>query len=159
MGRGIHETTKIKREIKLTQKTAAAIERAKKELDRKDLEKDLPVWLRNKLGDMLVKVDPLELISVIALTPLVKGAVETFAGTVSNLLETPWYAYLFGVAGILISNILDPSEEGQQFIAKNQWELWLVSFGLTYVIVHNFGSLLSAGSSIASIAGSLLAVA
>ena len=59
MGRGIHETTKIKREIKLTQKTAVAIARAEKELDRKDLEKDLPVWIRDRLGVMAERIDPL----------------------------------------------------------------------------------------------------
>ena len=154
MGRGKHQLTKDKKEIKQLTKIASAMERAKRVLDRKDLEKDLPVWIRDRLGTMIEKIDPLELVSVIALTPLVKGAVETYS---KIALNTPWYAYLFGVAGVLIANVANPEGTGQEFIEKEGWQLWLVSFGLTYVIVHNFGALLSAGSSIASIAGALLA--
>lgn len=153
MGRGTHEATKIKRQIKLTAKTAAAIKKAERDMERKDLEKDFPVWLRDRIGKMFEKVDPLELVSVIALTPLVKGAVESYAAFAVN---TPWWAYLFGPLGILYTNLnVDP--ETQKIIGEEQWQIWLVSFGLTYVIVHNFGALLEGGKSILNIASALLA--
>lgn len=115
--------------------------------------KSLPMKIKDVMENIEITIDPLELVSVIALTPLVHEVVKTSAKVSAN---TPWWAYAFGVVGIVISQAF-PDEELQKKIDEADWYLWLISFGLTYVIIHNFGAILSSGQGIAQMAGLLLA--
>lgn len=79
MGRGEHETTKIKREIKLTAKTAAAIEAAKQKIDRKNFNKNFPYEIKKALIETIKKIEPLELASTLITTYVIHGIILSTA--------------------------------------------------------------------------------
>ena len=148
MGRGVHETTKIKREIKLTQKTAVAIERAKKELDRKDFWKDFP---KIALMEIIKKIDPLKFTATIALTPIVKMALDK-APEIFSL-----YQKLILIGSPIIGWIFTETVDAEKFKLDETFS-WLVAFGVSYLVVENFGSILSSGGDIAGFVGKLFLV-
>lgn len=152
LGRGPHESTKIKKDIKYAAKAGAAAEVAALEAKFKTWAKYLPERVQEALMKTLEGVDALELIAVVSLTPIVHEAVKGTLETTSNVEVTD---YLFGVLGIVFAQ-LTPNEERQEAIKKADWFLWIASFGLTYLIVHNFGALLGAGQSVIGIAKALI---
>jgi len=142
MGRGKHQITKDKKEIKQLAKIAAATRRAEKILDRKDLEKDFPVWLRDRFGKMLESVDLLELAATIAVMPLVKAAVDSsdeILGLYQKLL-------ILGspILGWLFAELVKPEET----VKLDDTMSWLISFGIAFIVVRNFGQILKTGQSV-----------
>jgi len=142
MGRGKHQITKDKKEIKQLAKIAAATRRAEKILERKDLEKDLPVWIRDLLGKILEKIDPMEFIATIAIMPLVKAAIDKSPDVLSLYQDL----LMIGspILGWLFKQILKPDELPK----LDETMSWLISFGLAFIIVRNFGEILATGKSI-----------
>lgn len=156
MGRGIHETTKIKKEIKLTTKTAAAIEKAKRDLDRKNLWKDLPLDLKDALLKMVSNIDPLEVAATIGTTIVIKnlidtseavrGAIKAATGLedfdlINSIVNPGW-----GVS-IWIFNLITgkaPTDINQEEIIEKaksfeglfpDWMDWLIAFSFAYMLV------------------------
>jgi len=157
---GTHETTKVKRELKLVSKTAIAIERAKKELNRKDLEKDFPIWLRDRFGEMLSKIDPIESLAIFGLTVIIKGVIDTSEEIRSKLHPFVTFGnipegYKSVFSGIPFWYDLVKDDEKYEGMLPDALD-WVAAFGLAFVIARHGGALLSAGSSIAGLITGLL---
>ena len=154
MGRGKHQITKDKKEISQLTKIAASTERAKRVLDRKDFWKDMPVFVRDKLGDMLSNVDPLEACAVIAVTPLVKVAIDASP----KILEMYELLQAAGspILGWLYFTYVKPKPEDMPKLDESM--SWLISFGIAFLVVRNFGEILKAGQSIGGWVAKLFAV-
>lgn len=160
MGRGKHEKTKIKEDIKYAAKATVAAEIAAEEAKRKQWAKNIPMVLQEKLMGFIDRIDPLELTAIIALTPFVKSVVVGIGGAVQGSRE--WYYSMWkDIDPFLIYLRNEYGEEGsdptQNPLFQSAIHEWLISFGLTYMLVHNFGDIISAGGSIAGWLGGLLA--
>ena len=161
---GTHETTKVKRELKIVSKTAIAIERAKKELERKDLEKDLPVWLRDRFGKMIENTDLIEFTGLVGLTILIKAAIDKSEEikdgihpiiTWGNLFVTLPEGYKAVFSGIPFwYDIIKEDEKYEGWLPDSMD--WLVAFGLAFLIVRHGDALLKAGTSIGSFVSGLI---
>lgn len=152
MGRGKHQITKDKKDIQTLMKKAAAIRRARKAIDRKEMMKDLPLFIRDKLGNMFSNVDPLEAIAALSIMPIVKVSIDNSP----KILEMYIILQSLGspILGWLFSQIVKPDE-----IPKlDETMSWLISFGLAFIIVRNFGEILKTGQTIGGWVASLFAV-
>jgi len=76
LGRGIHEKTKIKKDIKYAAKATAAAEAAATEIKYKTLNKYLPERIQDALITALEKIDPLEIAAIGGLAFLIKPVIQ-----------------------------------------------------------------------------------
>lgn len=155
MGRGKHQITKDKKEIKQLTKIAVATERAKKALDRKDFNKDWAVWLRNHLGKMLENIDPLELTAILGITVLVKGVIDKSEEIRSKIHPFVTFGEIPEGYKAVFSGIpfwYDLVKEGEKYegLLPDSMD-WLVAFAVAFVIMRHGSTLIGAGGSIINV--------
>lgn len=158
MGRGPHQITKDKRELKQLTKVAIAIKRAEKKLDAKDFWNDLPLKLRESFLKMLEKVDPLEVIAIGGLTVLIKPILPklVLAQELSSQVIIDWWKIwafpLFGMptAGQpgqpTLEELLAKHESGEMDLFY-----WTLSFVVAFIIIRYGDKILELGSNVANI--------
>lgn len=149
MGRGKHQLTKDKRDIKSLTKIAAATARAEKELDKKI---DIPLWLKARLEKIIDKVDFLELVALIGITVLVKGAIDKSEDIRSKIHPFITFGEIPEGYKAVFSGIpfwYDLVKEGDKYEGMlPDFMDWIVSFGVAFVIVRHGGAILGAGGSL-----------
>jgi len=130
---------KIKEEKKLL--------RAKtKEGWRLQKQKPLEVSIREALGKLVQNTslhDVSKLVTIIALTPIVKTIIDT-----SEELRTQAEYFLSG--GILTGKKWEEFREDKLGWLGPDWQIWLLSFALAFLIVEHFGDIMHAAGNIFS---------
>ena len=149
MGRGRLLRTKVKEAKQIARAQAFGAEKGKiAAWKSKPIEMKLYEFFKDK-------IDPVKLTATIALTPLVRMAIDA----TPRALEL--YQLLIGIgsplAGLLFQTVIDPKDLSEE-LKKNDIYLWIVSFGLAYLIVENFGAIISSGQSIGGWVANLFAV-
>jgi hypothetical protein len=108
--------------------------------------------IREHLGHWIDSINPMELVAVIALMPLVKAIIldpaNNLLGTVKQRFDyafTPsWELWKSG--RIFRSPILQyfglQPKDVQELIVKEEWQVWLASFGVSYLIVKYGGQMI-----------------
>jgi len=153
MARGILLKTKVK-EVKALVKAEI---KAKQEAEAS---KDWKVSLREHIGKMIDRVDPLEVVAVLSLTPLVKSIIIdpvngflTKLGKFSTEISDEWeYAFSsfaaffdFSYSG-LEAWMKKQGKEPEKSIGWPDWMMWIIAFGVAFLIVRYAGLILSAGT-------------
>ena len=129
--------------------------------------KHLFVSIKNHIGKMIDKIEPMELIAVLGATYLIKTGIEwteeilAGAAEFANIVVKATQKYRFVDGAIQV--ILEP--EGIPELAEIRQALdsapveiveWLLSFMVAYMVVHNFAAIVNAGGSILSLAKTLI---
>jgi len=159
MGRAKHQITKDKKDIKTLTKIAAATERAKRQLDRKDAWKDLPVQLKDVLLNALSKLDLVEIAAIVGLTVLIKPNLKTLVVVTEasvNIMFDWWRIWAFPLLGMPQFNYT--AEEIKAKIDAGDTDLgyWVMSFVLAFCFIKWGDKLLSFGvSSLKDVVGLL----
>ena len=141
-----------KREAKL------AYVRAKSELKafREDMKKEpFGAWAKERINKMLEKVDPMEAVAVLGTTIMVHGIILR-STEVLEIIVNPAAAGGLGIVGTY--GPTNMTEEQLDKLAENwgvpsfhlpppsmkedTWEIWLISFALSLVIIRHAGALI-----------------
>ena len=141
MGRGKSLRTHIKREILATRATAIAVEEAAQVIYQKnEAKKPLTVSVREHIGKMIDRIDPIETGVILASTVLLHDTVDWTAsvlrdklgrmraGTTILGIERQAGTTMLGQIGIDIASVPEP-------------EKWLLSFVCAYFLVKNAGKI------------------
>lgn len=110
------------------------------------------VLVKQYAGEMIKKIDPMKFAATIALTPVVKAAIDTSPQILSM------YQTLLTVGSPLIGLIFSEVAGDAQQIQIDETYSWVIAFGLAYVVVENFGEIIAAGQSVGGWVASLIAV-
>jgi len=151
MGRGRSLKTKQKEARVLAKATAKGELQGTAEF--KATQRGLQTSLRNHVGKLIDKIDPMELISVIGMTVIIKTGIEW---TEEILTQANAFYNVFWIVApfkeILPSPYQQPSPEPPQDMDSPIVEAleWVISFMCAYLIVHNFGQIVVGVSNITS---------
>jgi len=176
MGRGIHEKTKIKKDIKYAAKATAAAEAAATEIKYKTLNKYLPERIQEKIIDMLENIDPIETAAIFGTTFVVKYCIDTSeelrgkieATTGLNLwdllvsITTPNWGIAKTIQAWLSGETRDKTPEEIEEFAQNyegffpDWFDWLIAFGIAFIVVRHGDVIFSQFTSLGSFVGGLM---
>lgn len=127
--------------------------------------KPLAESAREHIGKLIDRIDPIEIGAVIGVTILVHGTIvetEALLKAVASVKTN--------VAGNILAGLINPEAELIQWIAgtfagstsdvikqfglDQDWEIWLISYSIAYILVHHFGQILAiAGSGVSSLTG------
>lgn len=149
MGRGEHLRTKIKRELIASETVAIAVEEARQIVyQRAEAKKSLETSLREHIGKMIDRIDPLEVAAIVAMTITVHDTYDWTTSKLANIRMKSGPTILgltrkggpTGLAefGEFLSNIPDPV-------------IWLVSFISSFYILRH-------GKDIATVIPSVIAM-
>lgn len=152
MGRGRLLRTKVKEAKQIARAQAFGAEKGKIAAWKS---KPWDMKLYEFFKDKIETVSPVKFAAIIALTPLVRMAIDT----TPRALELYQLLITIGspLAGLLFTTVIDPKDLSEK-LEKNDVYLWIVSFGLAYLVVENFGEIVAAGQSIGGWVSSLFAV-
>jgi len=152
MGRGRLLRTKVKEAKQIAR--AEAFGKAKGETAAWK-SKPLDMKLYEFFKDKIETVYPIKFAATIALTPIVRMAIDA----TPKILEL--YQILLGAGSpllyFLFSLVDAPGLLGTE-LEKNDLYLWIVSFGLAYLVVENFGEIIKSGQSIGGWVAALFTV-
>jgi hypothetical protein len=162
-------------------KEAKAIEEAKlKGQYKAERNKPLEVSLKEHLGKMIDRIDPLEIGAISGMTILVHHTILTnpallerlnvLIGAAGKVATEPWNVWLTGIMDYLGLGAFAPlsmeqpplivPKEVTDTLSQNQIISWLVSFAIAFVIVRYCGQILqslgNATSSLTVLVGLLL---
>lgn len=119
------------------------------------------VSLKNHIGKMVDRVDPLKLASVLVLTVVIKTGIEWAEEAITairaeNVFKT-MYRVGMGVLGLLLPESPSPEEIRKAFDTPivEVFE-WGISFAVAYIIVEHGAELVAAGGNILGVAKGLL---
>lgn len=153
MGRGRALNTKIREAKGIAKAIGQGIQKA-------DEGKPLEESLKEHLGRMIDRIDPLESLAVIGVTFLIKQGIEwTEELQYANLAAIHWFLDLLSWP----SKFPWPNPTKEQFdsaVDSPNAEMiqWALSFAIAYVIVHNFDAVISLGKDVISIAKNLIGI-
>ena len=156
MSRGKQLKTKIKEAVMQAALVSEAIEISKaKALQKIADKKPLGQSVKEHLGKILDKIDPLEMAAVIGATMLIKSGIDWSQETIDKnphlgiFLVNPF-------SGLIVQTLDQFSTTKMQFDKMPQNEIfeWIISFVCAYLIVHNFGKIVEvAGKLVGDVVG------
>ena len=113
------------------------------------------LYLKRWFDSVKDKLDPLELISITGVTVIIKNGIEW---TEKIIEQQAQFVNLF--AGILKVPKIDITIlEKAMDTPQAEMLQWLISFSIAYLIVHNFGAIMSAGGNLVAAAVKLIGAA
>lgn len=132
--------------------------------------KQMKAWIIEQLEKLIARIDPLELTAVMGATVIIKTGIDWSEEILKQFEATSketWWKLVFPVETImgmgydaLFQQLTGkPREqmrkemEGQVYTEVMEW---IVSFCIAYVVIHNFGALIDAGTSLLGSAKMLL---
>ena len=148
MGRKAELRTLVRKEKALWKARTEGILDAR----NKNIEKlPIGVLVKQYLGEMIKKIDPLKLTATIALTPIVKMAIDKAPDVLSL------YQKLIMVGSPIVGWLFTQTIDPEQFRLDETFT-WVVSFGIAYLVVENFGEILSSGLDIGGFVAKLFLI-
>ena len=123
----------------------------------KDSPKGLKKSIREHLGRIVDRIDIPEMVAIIGVAHLVKSSIDWTQIVALEVL--PKYEFLFPylefMTGMKAPSIAELTEKAKGSVQSDAIK-WLLSFSASYLIVHNFGALVQAGTNIIGLAKGLL---
>lgn len=118
--------------------------------------KDWKVSLREHIGKMIDRVDPLEVGAVLGFTgvihyiivtnkELVTATLAIVKGTVEGITTAPWWSWLLSPFPFPLGNILKKSAESKEQlgeITQDEFFVWLISFCLAFILIRHAGAII-----------------
>jgi hypothetical protein len=136
----------LKTKIREAEHLAAATVRGRTHAQQKaEKDKDYLVSLREHLGKMIDRIDPLETAAVFALTPIIEPILETavVAGSLSFEVVTNWLKiWSFPFLGFPSG---PSAEELQKMVESGRIGMYLLAFVVSFILIRHGAEIASAG--------------
>lgn len=157
-GHNIRKPPSMKRVAKLAEAEELGKLRAQLKAHQK---KPLEESAREHIGHLIdnLQIDPMEIVSVIGTTALVHAIIINSEELLKRASQTKFSSYTIGTSILLLGPIQAPIQLLAEWLTgtaakssleviqalglENDWEIWLLSFALAYIIVHNAGMIIA----------------